>query len=243
MLDVHPPHHAAHTWRDFFIHIATICVGLLIAIALEQSVEYLHHREQAAELRQTLHDESSQVLHDANDMALATHAQLAFLDQRITDAQTAYFLHRPLAPLPQAKVPAADSPDVPHWRAAKQSGLISNLTQGEITAYSEIEYVQALEQAEVVTWAQISNQVAAVMLMYPKLASGQRDLSRMSPQDLHDYLKLLGQDRIATRELLRGNLLLIGGEQAVQRGERSLPAIYRSEIEPVRADPEFPPGR
>ena len=24
MLDVHPPHEAAHTWKDFFIHIATI---------------------------------------------------------------------------------------------------------------------------------------------------------------------------------------------------------------------------
>ena len=32
MLDVHPPHHAANTWRDFFIHIATIVIGLLIAI-------------------------------------------------------------------------------------------------------------------------------------------------------------------------------------------------------------------
>ena len=32
MLDVHPPHEAAHTWKDFFIHIATICVGLLIAV-------------------------------------------------------------------------------------------------------------------------------------------------------------------------------------------------------------------
>ena len=24
MLDVHPPHHPASTWRDFFIHIITI---------------------------------------------------------------------------------------------------------------------------------------------------------------------------------------------------------------------------
>ena len=39
MLDVHPPHHATHGWRDFFIHIATICVGLLIAVGLEQTVE------------------------------------------------------------------------------------------------------------------------------------------------------------------------------------------------------------
>jgi|GEM_PF-3654432 len=28
MLDVHPPHEAAHTWRDFFIHIVTIVLGL-----------------------------------------------------------------------------------------------------------------------------------------------------------------------------------------------------------------------
>jgi hypothetical protein len=37
MLDVHPPHEVTHTWKDFFIHIATIVVGLLIAIGLEQS--------------------------------------------------------------------------------------------------------------------------------------------------------------------------------------------------------------
>ena len=39
MLDVHPAHHAASTWRDFFIHIITIVIGLLIAIGLEQTVE------------------------------------------------------------------------------------------------------------------------------------------------------------------------------------------------------------
>ncbi|MGH8335618.1 MAG: hypothetical protein ACRETL_02060 [Gammaproteobacteria bacterium] len=42
MLDVHPPHEAARTWTDFFIHIATIVVGLLIAIGLEQAVERIH---------------------------------------------------------------------------------------------------------------------------------------------------------------------------------------------------------
>ena len=29
MLDVHPAHHAASNWRHFFIHIATIILGLL----------------------------------------------------------------------------------------------------------------------------------------------------------------------------------------------------------------------
>ena len=57
MLDVHPPHQAAHTWKDFFIHIATIVIGLLIAIGLEQTVEAIHHHHQVQELRQALKQE------------------------------------------------------------------------------------------------------------------------------------------------------------------------------------------
>jgi hypothetical protein len=53
MLDVHVPH-PTPTLRDFFIHIATIVVGLLIAIGLEQTVEYLHHRHQIKETRDAL---------------------------------------------------------------------------------------------------------------------------------------------------------------------------------------------
>jgi hypothetical protein len=57
MIDVHPPHKATHSWTDFFIHIATIVVGLLIAIGLEQTVEWVHHRHQLAEVRTALDQE------------------------------------------------------------------------------------------------------------------------------------------------------------------------------------------
>ncbi len=58
MLDVHAPHGAVHTWKDFFIHLATISIGLLIAIGLEQSVEYLHHRHQVHEMAEKVQAES-----------------------------------------------------------------------------------------------------------------------------------------------------------------------------------------
>jgi len=48
-LDVHAPHESVHTWKSFFIHIAIITIGLLIAICLEKTVEYFHHRHQARE--------------------------------------------------------------------------------------------------------------------------------------------------------------------------------------------------
>lgn len=64
MLDVHPPHEAAHSWKDFLIHIATIVIGLLVAIGLEQSVEWMHHRQQVAETRRALAEERQQSIEE-----------------------------------------------------------------------------------------------------------------------------------------------------------------------------------
>jgi predicted secreted protein len=58
MLDVHPPHHPTHTWRDFFIHIATIVVGLLIAVCLEQGVEAIHRHHERQQLIEDLRQEA-----------------------------------------------------------------------------------------------------------------------------------------------------------------------------------------
>ena len=43
MIDIHPAEHAAHSWREFLVHIATIVLGIIIAIGLEQAVELVHH--------------------------------------------------------------------------------------------------------------------------------------------------------------------------------------------------------
>jgi hypothetical protein len=44
VLDVHAPHEPIYGWREFFIHLATITIGLLIALSLEGCVELWHHR-------------------------------------------------------------------------------------------------------------------------------------------------------------------------------------------------------
>src|ERR1700722_15743275 len=54
MLDVHAPHQAVHTWKDFLVHIAAIAIGLLLALALEKFVEYIHERRQLTETRREL---------------------------------------------------------------------------------------------------------------------------------------------------------------------------------------------
>jgi len=59
MIDVHPPHQPVHTWKDFLIHMSAICLGLLIAIGLEQVVEIIHHHNQVVEARKALRDEQT----------------------------------------------------------------------------------------------------------------------------------------------------------------------------------------
>ena len=38
-----PPKHPLHTFRDFFTHLFTIAVGLLIALGLASAAESHHH--------------------------------------------------------------------------------------------------------------------------------------------------------------------------------------------------------
>ena len=41
MIDIHPPHHSATTRREFFVHLFIVILGILIAISLEQTVEFV----------------------------------------------------------------------------------------------------------------------------------------------------------------------------------------------------------
>jgi hypothetical protein len=58
ILEPHAPHEAIRSWRSFVVHIATITIGLLIAIGLEQCVEYLHHVHQRRQLQHDLLEEA-----------------------------------------------------------------------------------------------------------------------------------------------------------------------------------------
>ena len=55
-MEIHKPH-AAKTWKEFFIELGTIVLGILIALSLEQAVENWREHRQYAEARQAMRDE------------------------------------------------------------------------------------------------------------------------------------------------------------------------------------------
>jgi hypothetical protein len=141
MLDVHPPHETAHTWRDFFIHIATICVGLLIAIALEQAVEAVHHRHERQVLVQEMRAEAERNINllrtdiDRNlEKASWHHAVMNALQATPPhDGIVTAILptHQPF--LPQI------SPSRAVWSVAKTNGKVALLSEREAEIYDRLD--------------------------------------------------------------------------------------------------------
>jgi hypothetical protein len=63
--EIHLPYGKVHGVKDFFIHLLTITIGLLIALSLDGLVEYQHHRHLAREAEDGLRAE---IAHNAQEI-------------------------------------------------------------------------------------------------------------------------------------------------------------------------------
>ena len=165
MLDVHPPHEAAHTWKDFFIHIATICVGLLIAIGLEQTVEAIHRHKERVDLRESLAHESEQIIRDCARVEASFTAELEWESSVRGKLIEAAATRKPLGVIPPFPHSDFDEPDDPIFKAAKAGDKFLLLTEQEAADYNELDglliyadhaYEQrvAAENLAIETWGQ-----------------------------------------------------------------------------------------
>jgi hypothetical protein len=143
MLDVHPPHESIHTWKSFFIHIATIVVGLFIAVRLEQTVEFFHHRHQRLELEEQIRG----VLEQDQRVIVSDSEQLTRFRAYLADLQTAVIARRrgPSGPeLPAAGDPRASTmlvlPSLAPYDAAKDNGTISLLGSQQVRLYNRVAF-------------------------------------------------------------------------------------------------------
>ena len=141
MLDVHPAHHAASSWKEFFTHIATIVLGLLIAVGLEQTVEYFHHRYEVAETRKALEIERRI---NINHFAMQTEEFHRFVPKLETDLAIFRFLkahpHAPAEQWPGRFSGTHLGPSLTYadarWNTAKQDNVLVLMPGPEVQEYS-----------------------------------------------------------------------------------------------------------
>ena len=107
MLEAHAPHGDIQTWRGFLVHIGAIVIGLLIAVALEQSVELLHHRHQRPQLeeqmRGVLEDDARHAIPEDLRQLTGLHAYLLDLQSAVAAVVAHYRSRRCRTPVPSAR--------------------------------------------------------------------------------------------------------------------------------------------
>lgn len=171
MLDVHPPHASPLTWRDFLLHIATITVGLLIAIGLEQTVEYFHHRQQVSETRRALLLEQKK---DTEFFALETDLLRDQAPVYRTDLAILIYLRD------HSGAPPATWPGVLDWRwhgayyleagwvTAQTDGVVEHMPAREAQNFDDIyrrlRELYATENAE----AHALEEARRILFLYPQ---------------------------------------------------------------------------
>ena len=237
MLDVHPPHEAAHTWKDFLIHIATITVGLLIAIGLEQTVELFHHRHQRHQLEAQLRIES---LHNMN-LALQNLDRLTEFQARIiaqyTELQAATSVHR--TPQWLHRLSALNiKPASTAWVVAQQNATLGLLPLAEsqryVRVYSVVDSVNSSLYDEL-SFIRKTDTALWPALLFDKFdpqgpQAPTYDLSRMTADQLRLLSESLAELGGINSYCINRNRLLYGVNWAAWRGyandEETVPLVF-----------------
>ena len=140
MIDVHPPGKAISNASEFFLHLFTITIGLLIAVGIEAGVERHEHHELALQARQTM---TAEIRHNAGTVAEAL-ADITREQQKNNDT---------LANLQKVQLnpndPSADNFNLDlsfnilgfedtAWRTAQATGALGFMPYAESNRYSDI---------------------------------------------------------------------------------------------------------
>jgi hypothetical protein len=231
MLEVHAPHPSIHTWKDFFIHIATITIGLLIAVGLEQSIEVLHHRHQ----REQLEEQMRGVFETNLKRNERTFKQLKAQRTYLGELRTA--ISARLHGQPARTAPAANDermaafptfPSLAPYEAAKENGTVALLPGNRIRIYNRVALARELAWTVRDHWFEGLSALEAFHERFVdssgNLAMGQvaiaPDLDSLSAADLTDYLTIVSA-LIKNTELLFARLTLVDKEcRAILDGVR-----------------------
>jgi hypothetical protein len=241
MIDVHAPHGGIHTWRDFWIHLGTIALGLLIALGLEQTVEWMHHLHQRHQLEEDLHAEAQKNLaimdgdYTYLDLAMANIAA----NRERVDAMRAGNGKVKLSFLP-FKSPRANgvgfaSPQASVWTTAKESQQVALLPREEAKFYNRVYLQHEILMTVIDREQDVGFEKAFLDAQVPAPARNpwdliNPDLSRMSAQQLDEESTLLAKHWAAVRMLRLRVDFFYSAESAVLHGGTSDESVLSNMI-------------
>ena len=229
MIEVHAPHEAVHSWKDAFIHIAIIVVGLLIAVGLEQTVEWMHHRREVAKVREELRGEREANKETFKRETTNWRWETAELENNLL--VLGYLQKHPGTP--DEKLPGSlfwarynSSSSQAAWDAATSSGVTSLMPREEIAQYERIyDKLKWIHDANLIVWDTMND------ARRYELTDGH--LSHLSPAQISEITTLT--QNALTKHWLEGVAL----ENTAQEFKDFPPSITSDELDQVRHRPSW----
>ncbi len=142
MLDVHAPEHPVHSYRDFFLHLFTITIGLLIALGLESAVEWRHHVHVGEEAEANIVGELKDNQHDLNDILKVIPQE----EKSLTGAMAFLQAHAAGKPYDIKDISlgmSLFSARNASWQTATTTGAVAYMKYSQVKHFSEAYTLQA----------------------------------------------------------------------------------------------------
>jgi hypothetical protein len=187
-MDVHPAHQAPRTWREFFLHLVTITIGLFIALTLQAGVESLHHRHLVREARENLRREIQiNRNHYAENVQTIdkNRRQLARDLDQLRDLRSGKPIEKNALAWGWDWNGYIDA----SWKTARDTGAVSYMSFDLINAYSELYFQQDYVNAQALAIINDAPKSAAFLLIA-------RDPSALSPSDIQSMLISIAESDI-----------------------------------------------
>lgn len=229
-MEVHVPEEPVMTWKQFFIHMGIVVLGLLVAIFLEQTVEWFHHRHQRHEVREGIQRDMESTVANAEAASRYYEGMVARDAHAIRAVQAALTSHGTVPALPDVPgVADWDQPNDASYQAAKASGRLALLSEDEIRVLSELDGpVQSLT-GEFNGLDQVNGTLNEFAARFGAPASVDSTWKDATPDDLRRYMAALAAQQSQARSIALTFATIHAVAEEAVHGERDIEAIYRAE--------------
>ena len=158
-MDVHKPK-PIHNWRDFVKEVGIIVLGVSIALAAEQGVEWWHWRSEVAVAREALHEEiiSNNRRFYARRVAIAPclDRQFAQVEAILAGLEAGRRPEKPTTLQPASNASISDG----EWQSQRASQVLTHFPHAELDMmnryYAILPDVRAALSAEGMAWMELS---------------------------------------------------------------------------------------
>jgi len=201
-------------WRRFLSEYVIVVLGVITALAAQQSVEWLHHYNSRRQLEEDLRAEirlNDPYLRDDIKALFAEYDWAARTCQTIESAVQA----NASSSLKLERYPNESFvlPRQSVWQHARESGALALLPRDEAQAYTALYRIHDILADRVTKWLEMSAKEEGIRIRF----GARQDItylpaSRMSPAELEQLSAVLGDEAATARYVL----LMLGRMAAFQ---------------------------